>query len=140
MRLRDIAIAATGAGVLSGLPSTALSLITRRNVLDSTRAAGTLLPGRRDRPGLVAGAAAHGVLSGFWTTVIATIDAHRPLRPVQGAMIGGLIAALDLGVIGRRYPAVRVLPQPSQWLDHLAFGALVVAILRANPIAETSSR
>jgi hypothetical protein len=44
---------------------------------------------------------------------------------VWGAVAGLAIAALDLGVVGRRVPAIRELPQGPQWADHVAFGALV---------------
>jgi hypothetical protein len=47
-------------------------------------------------------------------------------REVAGGLVGGLaIAALDLGVIGRRLPAIRTLPQPRQWADHAAYGLAV---------------
>ena len=53
------------AGVLSGLPSTAWAVLKGEDPLAAARAAGTLLPGRPDRPGLVAGALVHtGYLSG----------------------------------------------------------------------------
>jgi hypothetical protein len=46
---------------------------------------------------------------------------------------GGLaIAALDLGLIARRFPRVRALPQGRQWADHVAFGLAVGAVLRAR--------
>jgi hypothetical protein len=45
--------------------------------------------------------------------------------------VAGLgIAALDLGVIGRRIPAIRALPQGRQWADHVAFGLTVGIVLR----------
>ncbi len=132
MRSRDIAIAATGAGVLSGLPSTVFGLLTGRSVLEAARAAGTVLPGRHNRPGLLAGATAHIILSCFWATVIAVIRPRRPLQPLEGAALGLGIAALDLGVLGRRYPAIRALPQAPQWLDHLMFGGVAAAILRSR--------
>jgi hypothetical protein len=44
---------------------------------------------------------------------------------VAGASAGLGIAALDLGVIAKRYPAVAALPQAPQWADHVAFGAVV---------------
>ena len=40
------------AGVLSGLPSTAWAVLKGEDPLAAARAAGTLLPGRPDRPGL----------------------------------------------------------------------------------------
>jgi len=122
--------AALVAGVLSGAPSTVHALVTGRGVLDATRAAGTLLPGRRDRPGVVAGAVAHAATTAFWVGALAAVDHRRSLGPWRGALAGAAIAALDLGVIApRRAPAIAALPQAAQWADHLAFGALVGATL-----------
>jgi hypothetical protein len=50
--------------------------------------------------------------------------------PWHGAVAGLAVAALDLGVVGRRFPRVRALPQAPQWLDHVAYGMLVTAVLR----------
>jgi hypothetical protein len=122
--------AALVAGVLSGAPSTLHALVTGGDVLAATRAAGTLLPGRRDRPGVVAGAIAHGAVTVWWVGVLAVVSRGRRLGPWRGALAGAAIAALDLGVIApRRAPAIVALPQAPQWADHLAFGALVGATL-----------
>ena len=45
---------------------------------------------------------------------------EHPISTLQGDD-----AALDLGVVARRYPAIRALPQGPQWADHLLFGAVV---------------
>jgi hypothetical protein len=46
-------------------------------------------------------------------------------------VLAGLgIAALDLGVIGPRIPAIRALPQGRQWADHVAYGLAVGVALR----------
>jgi hypothetical protein len=42
---------------------------------------------------------------------------------------GAAIAALDLGLVARRFPAIRALPQAPQWADHLMFGAVLGAVL-----------
>jgi hypothetical protein len=113
------------AGLLSGAPSTLHAVATGADPLAATRAAGTLLPGRRDRPGVVAGAVAHLVITAWWIGVLALVARRRRLGPVRGALAGAAIAALDLGVIApRRSPAIAALPQAPQWADHLAFGAL----------------
>ena len=106
--------------VLSGVPSTAWTVLTRGDVLASTRAAGTLLPG--GRPSVARGLVAHVAISTFWWAVL------RPLRgrPLAGAVAGLGIAAVDLGVVGRRVPAIQALAQPPQVADHAAFGALAV--------------
>jgi len=122
--------AAVVAGLLSGVPSTVHALVTGGDVLAATRAAGTLLPGRRDRPGVVAGAVAHTVTTGFWVVALAGIWRGRRPGPVRGALAGLGIAVVDLAMIApRRSPAIAALPQGPQWADHLAFGALVGASL-----------
>jgi hypothetical protein len=119
------AVAAAG----SGLPSTLHALVTGGDLLRATQAAGTLVPGRRDRPGLVAGVAVHLVVSAGWTAALAAVDRRHRLGPLGGGAAGLVIAAFDLEVAGRRHPAIRSLPRLPQWLDHVAFGALVDALL-----------
>ncbi len=47
-----------------------------------------------------------------------------------GAIFAGLaIAALDLGVLGRRFPRVRALPIGPQLADHALYGVVVASIL-----------
>lgn len=124
-------MAALAAGVLSGAPSTAWSLATGHDVLAATRAAGTLLPGRRRRGGILAGLVAHAALTAFWTAVLSAVvrPGSRWRGAGQGAVAGLAIAAVDLGVVGRWYPAVRALPSAPQVADHVAFGVVAGAIL-----------
>ncbi|HEY3708053.1 MAG TPA: hypothetical protein VGL64_01650 [Amycolatopsis sp.] len=128
--IRAWALAAT----VSGLPSTVHALLTRRDPLAATRAAGTLLPG--GRASVLGGAVAHVVVSAGWTAALAGLDRRRPLSVADGLAAGAVIAALDLGLAARRYPAIRALPQWPQWLDHLAYGALTAASLKAARDAE----
>jgi hypothetical protein len=124
---RDTLVATAVAAIVSGAPSTAHSLCTSTSVLTATRAAGSLL-GRASVPrGLVA----HAVLSLSWGVVLTRV-LPRGNRAVMGAFAGAAIAALDLGVIGRRVPAIRALPQVPQWLDHVVFGAVFGAVLDAS--------
>jgi hypothetical protein len=118
------------AGVLSGAPSTLVALVRGDDVLAATRAAGTLVPGRRDRPGVVAGIAVHAGLTVWWTCVLTAVLRRVRGGAVTGAVAGAAVAALDLGIGARRYPAIRALPQLPQWADHLAFGAVVGAATR----------
>lgn len=121
--------AALVAAAVSGAPSTAYALATRRDPLEATRAAGTLLvPG--DAPAfvqVVAAAPVHLGLSFFWTAVLER-SLPRRNRAAWGAVAGLAIAALDLGVVGRRYPAIRRLPLPPQLADHALFGAVAGAL------------
>ncbi|WP_233223187.1 hypothetical protein [Amycolatopsis sp. CA-128772] len=117
------------AAVVSGIPSTVHALVTGGDVLAATRAAGTLLPGRRDRPGVAAGLVAHVFVSAVWTSVLAATGRRHRLGAGGGAVAGLLIAALDLGIAARGYPAVRALPRGPQILDHLVFGAVTGALL-----------
>jgi hypothetical protein len=117
------------AAVVSGIPSTVHALLTGRDVLAATRAAGTLLPGRRDRPGVAAGLVAHVAVSAFWTCVLAAAARRHRLGAGGGAAAGLAIAVLDLGIAGRCYPAIRTLPRVPQILDHLVFGAVTGALL-----------
>jgi hypothetical protein len=128
------ALAAGAAGaVLSAVPSTTWTLARGESLLDAAAAAGSiLLPAERRRLPLIAAAVpVHLALSLGWAAVLgATVPAGREL---SGGVAGGLaIAALDLGLIARRFPRVRALPQGRQWADHVAFGLAVGAVLRAR--------
>jgi hypothetical protein len=117
------------AALLSGGPSTAITLVRREDLLASTRAAGTMVVGERAGPvtSLLAGGAAHLVLSLGWTVVVRALvgrDLPASERTYRGALVGAAVAVLDLGVVGRRFPAIRELDVVPQVLDHLAFGAL----------------
>jgi CHASE2 domain-containing sensor protein len=126
---RRIVLAGAVAASCGGLPSTLHALATGGDLLQATRAAGTLVPGRRDRPGLVAGVAVHLLVSAGWTAALAVVARRRRPGVTGGAAAGLLIAAFDLEVAGRAYPAIRSLPRLPQWLDHVAFGAIAGALL-----------
>jgi hypothetical protein len=128
-RVARVVLAGSVATVVSGLPSTVHAILTSGDVLAAARAAGTLLPGRRNKPDALMGALAHVVVSAGWVAVLTAVDHRRKLGVTGGAAAGLLIAALDLAVIGRSYPAIRALPQGPQWLDHVAFGAIVGGLL-----------
>ena len=128
--LQDGLVAGAVAAVLSGAPSTLHALLTRTSPLEATLAAGTLLaPGAR-RPAvlLLAAVPVHVALSLGWALLLAAVLPRR--RTVAWGTLSGLaIAALDLGVVGRRYPRIRALAPLPQVLDHLAYGAVVGAVL-----------
>jgi hypothetical protein len=124
-KLRDGVVAGIVAGIVSGAPSTVYTLARGGSLLESTRAVGTLL----GRPTVARGLAAHTALSLTWGVVLSAALPRRHRRSA-GLLAGAAIAALDLGVVGRRLPAIRALPQVPQWADHLAFGAATAAVLR----------
>jgi hypothetical protein len=107
-----------------------VALARREDVLEGGRAAGALLLWRETRtlPLLAAAVPVHLGLSVGWALVL-----ERLLPPgcevPAGALAGLAIAALDLGVIGRRLTPIRVLPEGRQWADHVAYGLTVGAVL-----------
>lgn len=126
--LTDIARATAVAAVLSGAPSTVHALATGRNLLASTRAAGTLLPGRRGRPRVIAGGVVHVGVSAFWGVVLGRTLPRRHTA-AWGALAGLAIAAISLPAGARRRPALAALPQAPQWADNVAFGFVVGSLL-----------
>ena len=130
---RDALAGGAWAAVLSGAPSTMHALATGRDPLEATKAAGSiLLPDeRRTLPLLVAAVPVHLALSLGWALVLSRVGVRGSAR---GAAAGLAIAALDLGIAGRRFRRVRALPLVPQLLDHAAFGAIVGARL-ARPAA-----
>jgi hypothetical protein len=128
--MRDVLRAGLIAAAVSGLPSTAIAVARGDDVLDGARAAGAMLLPRETRtlPLLAAAVPVHLALSLGWAVVLGRALPRG--RERLGGLAGGLaIAALDLGVIGRRLPAIRALPQPRQWLDHAAYGLAVGTVL-----------
>lgn len=123
---RPVLTAAAAAAVVSGAPSTVLALVRGQPVLEATRAAGTLL----GAPTLPRAMVAHAAISLWWTAVLAHLLPRRR-RAAWGGAAGVAIATLDLAVVGPRFPAVRELPAIAQYLDHVAFGVVVGAVLDA---------
>jgi hypothetical protein len=123
MQLSRAVRAGAVAAVLSGAPSTLHAVATGRDPLEATLAAGSiLLPGETRRAHLVAAAVpVHVALSLGWTILLGAAGI-RTAR--TGAVAGLAIAALDLGVAGRRLPRIRALPLLPQVADHAAFGAI----------------
>jgi hypothetical protein len=118
------------AAVVSGVPSTLWALRAGGDPLEATLAAGSLLLPRETRRGrlLAAAVPVHLALSFSWGVVLARVLPER--RTVAAGTAAGLaIAALDLGVIGRRVPRVRSLSTLPQLTDHAVFGATVGAVL-----------
>jgi hypothetical protein len=135
MSFMPITRAALVASVVSGAPSTAHALLTGRDPLAATQAAGAMIAPRASRTAQLAAAVpVHLALSYGWTAVLArVVPAHRSraARVFVGMAAGAAIAALDLGVIGRRHAPIRALPQAPQVADHLAFGAVAAVFLES---------
>jgi hypothetical protein len=130
-RLRDgLAAGAVGA-VVSGIPSSVHALATGRDPLAATLAAGSLLLPRETRRTrlLLAAAPLHVAISLGWGIVLARVLPRRPAA-LAGAGAGLAIAALDLGVVGRRFPRIRALPLGPQLADHVVYGITVATVLR----------
>jgi hypothetical protein len=125
--------AAAVAGALSGTPSTLEAFRRQRDfrsvaryVWDATCAAGTLVP--PGRPGFIRGALVHGGISVLGGEVLArTVPEHRSL--VWGAGAGLAIGVINVGVIGRRFPAIAALPLVPQLADNVAFGAVFAFVV-----------
>src|SRR5581483_4011395 len=123
---RRILEGALVASVLSGGPSMMHALWTSRSparviryALDATRAIGTLVP--PGRPGLVTGVAVHGVISlAAGEALGVVVPEHRSV--VWAGLVGLVMGAVNVGIIGRRYPAIRSLPLGPQLADNMAFG------------------
>lgn len=138
-RWHDGAVIRTGigaglvAGVLSGAPSTAYALLTGRDPLAATRAAGALLVPDEVRTSrlLAAAVPVHFGISAGWGLVLAAVLPRRA-TVWWGAVAGLAIAAVDLRLPGRRTRPVRALAIGPQVADHLAFGAIVGIVIRAR--------
>jgi hypothetical protein len=119
------------AAVLSGLPSTTYALVTGRDPLAATLAAGSLLLPRETRSEglLLAAIPVHVAISLGWGLALARVLPRRPSL-AAGAVAGIAVAALDLGLVGPRFARFRALPRGPQLVDHVAYGITVAAVLR----------
>ena len=113
-----------------------MTLARRERVVEGAAAAGSILLPHETRtlPLVAAAVPVHLALSFGWA---ALLSAALPRRSTVGAgVVAGLgIAALDLGVIGRRLPRIRALPQGRQWADHAAYGLAVGVVVRRRRAA-----
>jgi hypothetical protein len=126
----DALVAGLTAAAVSALPSTLTAVATGTDPLEATVAAGSIvLPHEQRRERLIAAAVPiHVTLSLGWASVLSRVLPRR--RTVAaGAFAGLIIAALDLGVVGRRFPRIRALPLLPQLADHVIYGATVGWVL-----------
>jgi hypothetical protein len=110
------------------VPSTAHALARRRDLLEATRAAGSLLLPRETRtlPLVAAAVPVHVTLSLGWALVLERLGVRGAGR---GAAAGLAIAAVDLVALGRRFPRIRALPLTPQLADHVLYGTIVGTVL-----------
>jgi hypothetical protein len=135
-RVRDrrrIMQATAAAALLGGAPSTLDAFRRHRKmrpvvayVRDATSVVGTLVP--PGRPGFIRGAIIHVGISVLCGEALA-----RTLPQTHstscGAVAGLAIGVINVGVIGRRFPAIRELPLVPQLADNVAFGVVFAAIV-----------
>jgi hypothetical protein len=126
----DALVAGVCAALLSGIPSTLYAWITNGDVLGATRAAGAMLisPRSDDVSLFRAAAVVHAAISFFWAAVLTWLLPRRHTTLWAIAALA-LIAVLDLRVIGVLFPEIYALPFWPQFADHLAFGAVLGAVL-----------
>lgn len=129
-RARVGLVAGTVGAIVGGIPSTGYALATGRDPLEASYAAGALLLPHEERRGrlLISAAVAHGAISLFWGLVLVQVLPRR--HPVLAGTAAGLaIAALDLGILGRRIDPIRRLRLGPQLADHAVYGAAVGAVI-----------
>ena len=138
--LADGLAAGAAGALLSGVPSTAVTVLRRESLLDGVTAAGSILlrDERRVAPLLAAAVPVHLALSLGWAAVMSALLPRRATVPA--AVAAGLaIAALDLELIGRAFPRIRALPQGRQWADHVAYGLTVGIVVRQRRLSRSAA-
>jgi hypothetical protein len=121
------------AATFSGLPSTLHALIKRGGfrsaavyVYDTTCAVGTLVP--PGRPGFRRGAIVHlGISVACGEALARTLP--RDHSVAWGAAAGLAIGVINVGMIGRLFPAISALPVIPQLADNVMFGILFAVVL-----------
>jgi hypothetical protein len=125
---RSVAEASLYASIFAGLPSTLYAFVKHRSVrsagvyvYDATRAVGTLVP--PGRPGFGRGAVVHFAISVLCGELLArTLPPDR--SAAWGAAGGFVIGVVNVGVIGRSFPAISDLPLVPQLADNVMFGTV----------------
>jgi hypothetical protein len=129
--------ATAAASVLAGAPSLAVALSregivgTWRYGVRATRAIGVLVP--PGRPNLIVGVLAHFGISAAAGEVFGRF---LPVRHsiAWGAAGGAVMGLVNVGLIGRRFPAIRDLPFGRQIADNVAFGVIFAAVADRGPL------
>ncbi len=95
-------------------------------VRDATCAVGTLVP--PGRPGLIRGALVHVGISLLCGEGLARTLPERH-SVIWGAGAGLAVGGINVGLIGRRFPAIAALPLVPQLADNVAFGAVFAFVV-----------
>ena len=124
------------AATFSGVPSTLHALIKQRSlrsaavyVYDTTRAVGTLVP--PGRPGFSRGVVVHLAISMLCGETLAR-TLPRDHCAEWGAAAGFVIGVINVGVIGKSFPAIHGLPLLPQLADNVMFGTVFAVVLDTN--------
>lgn len=130
---RGITEATLFAAAVSGLPSTLVVFTKQRSlrsaavyVYDATRAVGTLAP--PGRPGFGRGVVVHTAISILCGEMLARTLPQNHVAE-WGAAAGFLIGVINVGVIGRSFPAIAGLPLVPQLADNVMFGTVFALVL-----------
>lgn len=125
------------AATFSGVPSTLHAVINQRSlrsaavyVYDTTRAVGTLVP--PGRPGFGRGVFVHLAISMLCGETLAR-TLPRDHAAEWGAAAGLVIGVINVGVIGRAFPAISALPLVPQLADNVMFGTVFAVALDRRP-------
>jgi hypothetical protein len=128
---RRILEATVAAGLFGGAPSVAVALAQGgvsgawRYGVDAIGAVGSLVPpGRRS---ITAGIGAHSAISVAAGQVFGRFLPRRH-SVLWGAGAGVAMGLVGVGIIGRRYPAIRALSLGPQVADNVAFGIIFAVV------------
>jgi hypothetical protein len=128
---RRVLEATAVASILAGAPSL-ITAFSRDGIggawhygLRATRAVGALIP--PGRPNLLTGVAGHFAIS---TAAGEVFGLFLPQRHsvAWGAAGGAVMGLVNVGLIGRRFPAIRELPFGRQVADNIAFGVIFAVV------------
>jgi hypothetical protein len=140
---RSVIEATLVAATFSGLPSTLHAAIKQRSlrsaagyVYDATRAVGTLVP--PGRAGFWRGMVVHLAISALCGETLArTLPRDHPVE--WGAAAGLVIGVVNVGVIGKSFPAIRGLPLAPQIADNVMFGTVFAVALDRRDRQQTTT-
>jgi|KBSMisStandDraft_5_1062788.scaffolds.fasta_scaffold02348_6 hypothetical protein len=126
----DILLCWLTASTVSGIPSTVYALASGGDVLEATRAAGTMLISSDAPTGHLIAAAVlvHGTVSLFWATIVTLVLPRSNVIP-YALVAATAIGVFDLKLIGPLFPAIEALSFWPQMADHIMWGLAVGLVL-----------